>query len=356
MDGDGLDDLVIGAWLDDSHDMYDQGVAYLWYAADGLPGEETLEKAGGMLFCHDDQLWTGRWVAPAGDVDGDGLADVVVTSIDARAEDEHPRATVWIQQGPLYGAHSVADSDAALQTEPAESESIEGFGALGVGDVDGDGLGDLLAGWASDSEGGVWAGVTFLVLSPVGGTIALMDADATWLGEQPYDMLGWDLAAPGDVDGDGTADLLVGAYGYGEGGAAFTLSGSSRGHQALDQATCTLVAESAGDQAGTAVGAAGDVDGDGRGDLLVGAPGHSGELALSGAAYLLLSPCSGTVDLGHAHQRLYGESLGDALGTAVAGAGDVDGDGFSDWLIGMPGSDRAGQEAGAAVLVRGTDL
>jgi hypothetical protein len=356
MDGDGLDDLIVGAWLDDSHDLYDFGVAYLWYAADGLPGEESLEKASGMLVCFDDQPWTGRWVAPAGDVDGDDLADVVVTAMDARSDDEDPRATAWIWHGPVYNSRSVADGDAALQAEPGAAESLEGFGAVAVGDVDGDGLDDMLAGLASAPDAGGWAGAAYLVLSPIHGVIALADADATWIGSESFDMLGWDLAAPGDVDGDGTADLLVGAYGYGEGGAAFVLSGAGRGEHAITDATCTLLAEAAGDQAGMAVGGAGDVDDDGFADVLVGAPGHSSVAAYSGAAYLVLGPCSGSEDLGSASQRLYGEQIGDTLGSAVTGTGDVDGDGYADWLVGVPGDDQAGQEAGAAILVHGMDL
>ena len=148
----------------------------------------------------------------------------------------------------------------------------------------------------------------------------------------------------------------MGAYGFGEGGAAFLLSGASRGEQAITAAGCTLLAEGPVDQAGMAVGGAGDVDGDGRDDVLVGAPGHGSVAAFAGATYLVTGPCSGSVDLGTASQRLYGETLGDTLGSAVAGAGDVDGDGFADWLVGVPGDDRAGQEAGAAILVHGMDL
>ena len=356
MDGDGLDDLVVGAWLDDSHDSSDLGVAYIWYAADGLPDEESLEKASGTLSSWNHQPWAGRWVAPAGDLDNDGLADVVVTALDERSEDEEPRATAWLWHGPVYDNPSVDGGDAALQAEPNAMESLDGFGAVGVGDVSGDGLDDMFAGWASAPDAGNRAGAAYLVHSPIDGTIALQDADATWIGSESLDLLGWDVAAAGDVDGDGTADVVVGAYGFGEGGAAFMLSGASLGERAITDAECTLLAEGVDDQAGMAVGGAGDVDADGRSDVLVGAPGHSSVAAFAGAAYLVLGPCSGSVDLGAASQRIYGEKLGDTLGSAVAGAGDVDGDGRDDWLVGVPGDDQAGQDAGVVILVHGMDL
>ena len=126
----------------------------------------------------------------------------------------------------------------------------------------------------------------------------------------------------------------------------------------LDLADYRLVGEDREDFAGASVAGAGDVDGDGLGDLLVGASGHDGGGSNAGAAYLILGASLGAPSLGLslADHRFVGESSGDDAGASVAGAGDVDGDGLGDLLVGAPDDDDGESDAGAAYLVLGASL
>ena len=121
----------------------------------------------------------------------------------------------------------------------------------------------------------------------------------------------------------------------------------------LAGAAALLVGEAADDAAGSSVAGAGDVDGDGLADVLVGARDNDAGGTSAGAAYLLYGPLSGQVGLASADARLLGEGSLARAGAAVAGAGDVDGDGAPDLLVGAPGQ---GDAAGAAYLVFGLGL
>jgi glycosylphosphatidylinositol phospholipase D len=169
------------------------------------------------------------------------------------------------------------------------------------------------------------------------------------------------VGAPGDIDGDGLADLLVGAPGVDlEGsdiGQAFLFHGPlTADGEAPDLAAATLRGEFNGDLAGSAVDGGVDVDGDGAPDLLVGAPGHDQVGSGAGLSYLVYGPVSGEVELKFSGASVEARARRDASGTSVALVGDANGDGFGDLLIGSPGVDDPAGEAGAADLVFGDGL
>ncbi len=187
-------------------------------------------------------------------------------------------------------------------------------------------------------------------------TIDLSMADAKLVGEDDYDYAGIGVSGAGDVNSDGHDDLLVGAWendeGGGRAGAAYLVLGPVTGTLDLSRGRCQARGRRGGRHAAIGVSGAGDMDGDGHDDVLVGAPFNDEGGHFAGAAYLVLGPVTGTFDLSLADAKLVGEEEDDHAGYGLSGAGDVDGDGHDDVLVGAWNSE-GGSSAGAAYLVLG---
>ena len=170
--------------------------------------------------------------------------------------------------------------------------------------MNGDGFGDLIVGARMNDAAATNAGAAYLIYgsaSGPSGTIDLSAADAKFVGEEAGDEAGVSVAGAGDVNGDGFDDLIVGAFGHGVGGAAYLIYGSSGGPVGeidLSAAGAKFLGEGPADCAGWSVSGAGDVNGDGFDDLIIGAFCNSGGHFRSGAAYLIY----GSPDLGGAYR------------------------------------------------------
>ncbi len=350
VDGDGAEELLVTTVRDDDY----EGGAWLLSA---LPeGQGSLEEHGLRLEGSGSTLGAGR-AASLGDTDGDGLADLLISA-------PYPGSdALLLLAAPFEQDLELAEAGTRLA---GEDGGTTGHDAQLV-DLDGDGLCDVVAG-APGGFGSSDAGAVFLVHAPIaeGTTSLALEARATLAGAEPGDGAGRTLRAGGDVDGDGLADLLVGAYGHDAAGqasgAAYLLPSGSI--MAMDGADLSAAAhrfhgEAAGDTAGFAVSGAGDVDGDGLSDLLIGADcaGDAGEL--SGKAYLILGGGLGATtwaSLAVADAELIGEEPGDRAGVALGGAGDVDGDGRADVLVGACYSGQSASNGGKAYLMLGDAL
>ncbi|MEL6343273.1 MAG: hypothetical protein AAFV53_09050 [Myxococcota bacterium] len=350
VDGDGNDDLFIGAFGEDSGGT-SAGAAYLVLGP--VSGEIDLSAADAKLIGEAAFDYAGAKLS-AGDVDGDGNDDLF---IGASGEDSggDSAGAGYLLMGPVSGEIDLSAADAKLIGEEAYDNVGRAVGC--AGDIDGDGNDDLFIGAPGEDSGGSSAGAAYLVLGPVSGAIDLSTADAKFIGEASGDTVGVSLSGAGDVDGDGHMDLLIGASGEDSGGtsagAAYLLMGPVSGEIDLSAADAKLIGEEAYDNVGDTVSGVGDVNGDGNDDILISAHGDDSGATSAGAAYLVLGPVSGEIDLSAADAKFIGEEAYEILGGSVSGAGDVNGDGNDDLLLGAVGDDRGGSNAGAAYLVLG---
>jgi hypothetical protein len=181
-------------------------------------------------------------------------------------------------------------------------------------------------------------------------------ASRTITGGAAYDSLGVSVSGAGDVNGDGYDDVVVGAYEYNSGsllnaGAAYVHHGSSSG--VSSSASRTITGGAASDSLGVSVSGAGDVNGDGYDDVIVGARYYdSGSLSEAGAAYVYHGSSSGVSS--SASRTITGGAATDYLGFSVSGAGDVNGDGYDDVIVGAYGYNSGSlSDAGAAYVHHG---
>ena len=240
-------------------------------------------------------------------------------------------------------------SPAAWNVLGATAEILFGFDLHGVGDVNGDGYGDVLVGAPLFGSGGA----VYLYLGGPGG-LALTPVWSA-LGQCEF---GIAVTGAGDVNGDGLSDFAVGdscanITGIADGSVSLWY-GSTNPAGLTATAPTVFTAGQNGSRAGEALGAAGDVNGDGFADLVVGFPGWSsnGALTSEGSARLYLGGAGG-LDTTPAWSVQSGLA-GSETGSSVAGAGDINGDGFADVIIGEPSYGTTVAQAGRARVFSGS--
>jgi hypothetical protein len=362
VNGDGYADVIVGAEVYDNGQT-DEGVALVFLgSATGIAGGNPAA-ADALLEGNQPGAALGGTVASAGDVNGDGYADVIVgaDSYDAGTLNE---GAAFVFLGGVSGISSGNPATADTQLESDQPSALFGASVARAGDVNGDGYADVVVGAPQFDAPTFNEGVAFVYLGSAGGIADGNPSTASFQLESDQSGAGMgNVVGSADVNGDGYADVIVGADFYDAGqsneGAAFVYLGGAAGivdGTPASAGVSQLESDQAGASLGASVAGAGDVNGDGYADVIVGAPSYDAGQADEGAAFVFLGSAAGVASgtPATASAQLESDQAGASLGGSVAGAGDVNGDGYADVIVGAPGYDAGQADEGAAFVFLGS--
>jgi uncharacterized protein (DUF2147 family) len=387
VDGDGLDDLIIGADRADPSGKLGAGRSYLVFGKETGNVVELSNVSGGiggfLINGGAPGDYSGISVSGAGDVDGDGLDDLIIGADRADPSGKLGAGRSYVVFGKKTGnvveLSNVSGGIGGFLINGGAPGDYSGISVSSAGDVNGDGLDDLIIGAArANPSGRLGAGRSYVVFGKKTGNVVELSNVSGGIGGflinggAPGDRSGISVSSAGDVNGDGLDDLIIGADGADtsgklEAGRSYVVFGKKTGN-VVELSNVSggiggflINGEEAVSYSGISVSSAGDVNGDGLDDLIIGAYGaDSDNRSEAGRSYVVFGKKTGNVvelsqvSAGTGGFAINGEVSGDYSGISVSAAGDVNGDGLDDLIVGADGVDPSGKlEAGRSYVVFG---
>ena len=377
INGDGFGDLIVGA-IDSSYVVFGKGKQLPpSFALSSLNGSNGFRLDGGDN--------SGHSVSAAGDVNGDHFGDLIVGAsfADPNGTDSGSSYVVFGKRAPFPASLTLTSLDGTngFRLNGVALGDRAGVSVSAAGDVNGDNLGDLIVGAFRAASNGIDSGSSYVVFGktmPFAASLALSSlngANGFRLDGISGDLSGLSVSTAGDINGDKLGDLIIGApnanpYGLNTGGAGssyvvfgrrtpFTASfglSSLNGNNGF-----RLDGAAVSDLSGYSASAAGDINGDSIDDLMIGAIGAAPHGTFSGSGCVVFgknSPFTTTISMTSLNGAngfcLEGVAANNNAGASVSAAGDVNGDGLSDLIIGAPGASPNGSNSGSSYVVFGT--
>jgi Ca2+-binding RTX toxin-like protein len=350
LNGDGIDDFIVGAYTSDAGGA-DSGASYVVFGrTTGFPANFALSSLNGTngfqisgASADDD---SGFSVSRAGDVNGDNIEDLIIGAPSASGEGE---AYVVFGRSTAFGADlnlSTLNGTTGFRIAGEAAGDRFGHAVSAAGDVNNDGFDDVIIG--ANLATGTDTGRAYVVFGKSTSFSATVNATSLTGstgfridGSTDDQNTGLAVSGAGDINGDGIDDFVVGAPGDVDEGAAFVVFGRSNAFTSPLNLTALngtngfkINGEATADVFGYSVSKAGDINGDGIDDLVVGAIGANKAYVVFGKTSAFSSSLNIASLNGTTGFAINGASPNDQAGISVAGVGDVDGDGFDDLLVG----------------------
>jgi len=326
--------------------------------------------------------YSGRSVSSAGDINGDGINDLIIGAYGANSNglDSGSSYVVFGSGGGFSRTLNLSALNGinGFRIDGVAAGDQSGGSVSSAGDINGDGIDDLIIGAIFANPNGSASGSSYVVFGSGSGFSSTLNLSAlTGLngfrinGVAVGDFSGRSVSSAGDINGDGIDDLIIGAFGADpngfESGSSYVVFGSGGGFSStLNLSTLNglngfRIDGVAYAFSGYSVSSAGDINGDGFDDLIIGARGADPNGLWSGSSYVVFGSGGGfssTLNLSTLNGlngfRIDGVAADDFSGDPVSSAGDINGDGFDDLIIGAQRADTNGTDSGSSYVVFGS--